>query len=86
MTAAGVVYDTQPEEEVSRRETQKRVRAALSKIPPRAAKLLILRETGFSYKEMAEITGIAPGSVGTLLARAQKAFRSAYQKEEGREL
>ena len=74
----------QPEEEVSRRETQKRVRAALSQIPSRAAKLLILRETGFSYKEMAEIVGVAPGSVGTLLARAQKAFRSAYQKEEGR--
>lgn len=74
----------QPEEEVSRRETQRRVRAALSQISPRAAKLLILRETGFSYKEMAEIVGVAPGSVGTLLARAQKAFRSAYQKEEGR--
>lgn len=67
-----------PEDEFARRETQRRVRGALAKIPPRAAKLLVLREVGFSYRELAEIVGVAPGSVGTLLARAQQAFRAAY--------
>ena len=70
------------EEVAARRETQRQVRAALAKIPPRSAKLLILRQMGFSYKEVAEIVGVSPGSVGTLLARAQKAFRAAYGEEE----
>jgi RNA polymerase sigma-70 factor (ECF subfamily) len=71
------------EEEVTRREATRRVRAALAAIPSRAAKLLILRESGFSYRELADIVGVAPGSVGTLLARAQKAFHKAYQEREG---
>lgn len=67
-----------PEDEVARREAQRRVRDVLGKLPPRAAKLLILREMGFSYRELADIIGVAPGSVGTLLARAQRGFREAY--------
>jgi RNA polymerase sigma-70 factor (ECF subfamily) len=70
-----------PEAEVSQREEQQRVRDALARIAPRGAKLLVLREMGFSYQEMAGILGVAPGSVGTLLARAQKAFRRAYGEE-----
>jgi RNA polymerase sigma-70 factor (ECF subfamily) len=82
-----VAQDAEPpprtEEEVTRREATRQVRAALAAIPPRAAKLLILRESGFSYRELADIVGVAPGSVGTLLARAQKAFRKAYRGVEG---
>lgn len=73
-----------PEDEVSRREMQRRVRRALVRIPERSAKLLVLRESGFSYREMAEIAGVAPGSIGTLLARAQEAFTRAFE-EEGKE-
>jgi RNA polymerase sigma-70 factor (ECF subfamily) len=71
------------EEEVTRREAKAQVQAALAAIPPRAARLLILRESGFSYRELADIIGVAPGSVGTLLARAQRAFRKAYRRGEG---
>jgi RNA polymerase sigma-70 factor (ECF subfamily) len=67
-----------PEEQTTRRETQREVRAALAEINPRSAKLLILREMGFSYKELAEVAEVAPGSVGTLLARAQQEFEAAY--------
>ena len=67
-----------PETEVSRVELQREVRAALSKIPPRAAKMLILREMGFSYRELADIVNVAPGSVGKLLSRARQAFEKAY--------
>jgi RNA polymerase sigma-70 factor (ECF subfamily) len=70
------------EDEVTRRETHRRVREALARIPARSAKLLVLREMGFSYREIADIVDVAPGSVGTLLARAQKAFRTAYGEEE----
>jgi RNA polymerase sigma-70 factor (ECF subfamily) len=71
-----------PPEEAERRAQAKRVRHALARIAPRAAKLLVLREVGLSYRELAEAVGVAPGSVGTLLARAADAFRAAYGCEE----
>lgn len=74
------------EEEVTRRETQRRVREALARIPARSARLLILRQSGFSYEEIAEVIGVAPGSVGTLLARAQRDFRKAFGDEESEDV
>jgi RNA polymerase sigma-70 factor (ECF subfamily) len=71
-----------PEAETARRETARRVRAALAEIPEREAKMLTLSETGFGYREIADIVGVAPGSVGSLLARARKAFLAAYGGEE----
>ncbi len=70
------------ESEVSKRETAVKVRKALSQLPERQVKLLVLRQMGMSYAECAEICEIAPGSVGTLLARAAKAFKKAYEEEE----
>src|SRR5512138_1337770 len=58
-----------PEEEAQRRELDRQVRETLLRIPERDARLLILSETGFNYREIAEVVGVAPGSVGTLLAR-----------------
>ena len=62
------------------RETQREVRAALAKLSPRSAQMLLMRQMGFSYRELAEAVGVAPGSVGTLLNRAGKAFRKAYRE------
>src|SRR5688572_23234390 len=70
-----------PEEEVSRREARRLVQHALARIPERSAKLLVLRDSGFSYREIAEIVGVAEGSIGTLLARAQVAFVKEYEGE-----
>jgi RNA polymerase sigma-70 factor (ECF subfamily) len=42
--------------------------------------LLLLRQEGLSYRELADALGLAPGSVGTLLARAEAAFIKAYDK------
>lgn len=70
------------EVKVSQRETAVKVRQTLSKLPERQVQLLVLRQMGMSYAECAEICGIAPGSVGTLLARAAKAFKEAYEEEE----
>lgn len=73
-----------PEEQAARRETRQEVQAVLARIKPRSAKLLILREQGFSYKELAAIVDVAPGSVGTLLARAQQEFEDAYRAVQRR--
>jgi RNA polymerase sigma-70 factor, ECF subfamily len=71
------------EQRQNRAETQARVRAALANLPQRQSQLLLLRQMGLSYAELAEACQVAPGSVGTLLARAAKAFREAYEPFRG---
>jgi RNA polymerase sigma factor (sigma-70 family) len=55
------------------------VRRALSELSDRDRIVLMLRYSGFSYAEVAEAVCIAPSSVGTILARAQRRFREAYE-------
>jgi len=69
------------EAEVARREERRAVRAALARLSERQAQLLILRQMEFSYAECAAIVGVAPASVGALLARAARAFREAYEQQ-----
>jgi RNA polymerase sigma-70 factor (ECF subfamily) len=71
------------EKEVERREMETAVRQALAQLQPRQVQLLLMRQMDFSYADCAAAVGIAPGSVGTLLARAAKAFREAYEAEVG---
>lgn len=61
-----------------RREERAAVRAALARLPERQRACLLLRHSGYAYAEIAATLGIATGSVGVLLARAERAFRSAY--------
>jgi RNA polymerase sigma-70 factor, ECF subfamily len=58
------------------------VREVLALMPERQAQILLLRHSGLSYGEVAEAMGIAPGSVGTLLVRAERAFRHVYSEME----
>ena len=44
----------------------------------RERSLLLLRAEGFSYREIARALELNEGSVGTLLARAQRSFRVKY--------
>jgi RNA polymerase sigma factor (sigma-70 family) len=60
-----------PDEEAVRSAEIRRVREALKALGERDRTLLLLREEGFSYAELAEEVGVKPGSVGTLLARAR---------------
>ena len=55
------------------------VRDALTRMGARDRTVLLLRHSGSTYAEIAEVIGIAPGSVGTTLARAQSRFREAYE-------
>lgn len=57
-----------------------RVGEALDRLHERDRTMLLMREEGFSYREIAEVVGVAPGSVGTLLARALGRFKEAYER------
>ena len=67
-----------PLDDVVRAEQRRRVRAALAAIKPAQAQILILRASGFSYKELAETLEAKPGGIGTMLSRAQAEFRRVY--------
>ena len=67
-----------PEEEVMARDEARRVRQALTGLRQRDQAVLVLRYSGVSYAEIAEAIGIKPGSVGTILARAERALRERY--------
>ena len=66
------------QERLERDETVRRVREVLDGLPARDRTLLLMREDGFSYKEIAEVIEVRASSVGTLLARAQRRFADAY--------
>ncbi|HEV2386704.1 MAG TPA: sigma-70 family RNA polymerase sigma factor [Candidatus Acidoferrales bacterium] len=70
------------------KEERAQVRAALALLKPAQAQALILRASGFSYKDVAETLGVKATSVGTMLIRAETAFRACYravrEKEEER--
>jgi RNA polymerase sigma-70 factor (ECF subfamily) len=70
-----------PADVVSVAETKAKIRTALTRLPRRQTQLLILRQMGFSYAELAEYCDVSPGSVGSLLARATDAFRRVYKEE-----
>lgn len=74
-----------PAETVARQETRATVRAALAQLAPRDSQLLLLRQMGLSYAELAAACEVAPTSVGTLLRRAAEAFRQAYDEVEDEE-
>jgi RNA polymerase sigma-70 factor (ECF subfamily) len=68
-----------PVEIAASRETQDKVRQVLAEMKPREAKLLLLRHSGLSYKELAVVLNVAPGSIGSLLTRAERAFAQKYR-------
>ena len=68
-----------PDEAATRQDERRFVRRVLSELPARQAKLLFLRHAGLSYRELAEAIDVAPGSVGTLLSRAESAFEQAMR-------
>jgi RNA polymerase sigma-70 factor (ECF subfamily) len=70
-----------PEEQVELEEEVGGVKAALGTLTERDRTMLLMREEGFSYREIAEVVDVLPSSVGTLLARAQKRFVEAYEAE-----
>jgi len=72
-----------PEDLYSGSATQKEVRSILAILNGRDASLLLLRSEGFTYQELAAALDVNPNYVGSLLSRAQDAFRKEYIRRYG---
>lgn len=71
------------EEIVLRKEESGMVRTALNKLPVKERMCLLLRHSGFSYEEIADVLHMPKSSVGKTIARAQVKFKEAYLMERG---
>jgi RNA polymerase sigma factor (sigma-70 family) len=68
-----------PEEMVLDRVSQQQVRSALGRLPRRNATVLVLRHSGLSYTEIAELMNVKVGQVGTMLRRSEAALRKEME-------
>lgn len=64
-----------PQHVVEAQEERRLVRAALRRLPRKAASVLALRYSGLSYVEIGTALGVGAGQIGTLLRRAEQALR-----------
>ena len=72
-----------PEEAHAAAEERAQVRRVLAALTERQSELLLLRSGGLSYEELGAALELNAASVGTLLSRAQQAFRKEYLKQNG---
>lgn len=61
---------TAPDRSAEQAETRSRIQSALTRLPDRDRTILLMREEGFTHREIAEAVETTTGSVGTLIARA----------------
>ena len=64
-------------------DARARIRAVLASLRSLDAQLVTLRAEGLSYGELAGVLDLKPASIGTMLRRAQEAFRKEYVKRYG---
>jgi RNA polymerase sigma-70 factor (ECF subfamily) len=57
-------------------------RRALEALAERDRQALLLKEEGLDYTEIAEILGVAVGSVGTTLSRARRRLAELYEGQQ----
>jgi RNA polymerase sigma-70 factor (ECF subfamily) len=72
-----------PEQSAEQNQNRERVRATLAALDVDQIALIVLRAEGFTYAEVARKLRLNPASVGTLLARAEQAFRKEYVNRYG---
>jgi RNA polymerase sigma-70 factor (ECF subfamily) len=64
---------TNPEQEIHRKRTKERIDAALQQLPPKQRSIFVLRHYNeLSLKDIAEVLGVAEGTVKAQLFRAIK--------------
>lgn len=83
LTAArseGVLSDPppSPEQAPAAEDVRRQVRATLDRMPERERRMLLLRAEGYSYRDIAAVLDLNEASVGVLLVRAMRAFRTIY--------
>jgi RNA polymerase sigma-70 factor (ECF subfamily) len=79
----GLASAPSPEQLHAATQEQAQVRAVLAVLKRRDSELLVLRSEGLSYQEIAGILRLNETSIGTLLRRAQDAFRKEYVNRYG---
>lgn len=67
-----------------KKEEIENVRNTMNELREQDKKILILRYSGFKYKEIAEILGVEKSSIGTMLVRAQNKFKKIHTERKGR--
>jgi RNA polymerase sigma-70 factor (ECF subfamily) len=72
-----------PEQLRAVKEEQEQVRVVLNRLKRRDAELLLLRNSGLTYNEIAGTVHLNVSSIGTLLNRAEEAFRKEFMKLYG---
>lgn len=72
----------EPEAVVEHDEKMEKVHRALDQLTPRDREVLLLWDSGLSYPEIAQQTGLAVGAVGTTLARARRRLVEAHDRDE----
>lgn len=70
-----------PTAHLEQRETEERLRWILESLDPRDRTVLLMREEGFSHREIAKAVGTTTGSVGTMIARALKKTQQLFAEE-----
>jgi RNA polymerase sigma factor (sigma-70 family) len=68
-----------PHERVEALERHEQARRALSSLSDKERSAVLMREEGFSHREIATALGTTTGSVGTLIARALLKFSEAIE-------
>ncbi len=71
-----------PEILVLAEEEWAQVRAALEALNDRDREVLLLWDAGLSYREIAEVTDLLAGAIGTTLARARRRLVEAHGEME----
>ncbi len=71
--------EDQPAEIFNEKEDHRAARQVLSVMKPQQAEILILRYSGLAYKEIGQLMGLSPASIGPLLLRAEREFERRYR-------
>jgi len=69
-----------PEQAAAAKDARRQVRQTLDRLPERERRLLLLRAEGYSYRDIAAALELNEASVGVLLARARRAFRTTHEE------
>ena len=72
----------QAEELILEEEEWEQLRRALDALTERDREVLLLWDGGLSYSEIAEVTGLASGAIGTTLGRARRRLVEAHGEME----
>lgn len=62
---------------------REQIRHCLDQLNERDRQALLLRHSGYSYREVAESIGCPPDQVGVILIRAMKKLKAAYDQQMG---